>query len=211
MKKSISIIFFLVTFYVLPLAGKPELLLNWQVLFLAAICTILFATQPRLSIKESHEKKSSDRNTVWLILLFSALGQIVSLIEWAYFSANHTTKGWMIAGSFLLVGGTAFRLYAIQVLGKYFSATVQIKNEHKIISVGPYKFLRHPSYTGAYIAMLGSAVFLQSISGMLIFGIGMLFVYNLRIKAEEQTLTNQFGVKYTLYASRTYKMFPCIW
>lgn len=211
MKKLISIIFFLAIFYVLPLIGKSELLLNWQVLFLATICTVLFATQPRLSIKESREKKSSDRNTVWLILIVSALGQIVSLIEWAYFPANQTTKGWMIAGAFLLISGTVFRLYAIHVLGKYFSATVQIKNEHKIISIGPYKFLRHPSYTGAYIAMLGSAIFLESIAGVIIFGIGMFFVYSLRIKTEEQTLINRFKEEYLNYKQSTYKMIPFIW
>lgn len=212
LKKATSIIFFLLMFYILPLAAKPELILNWQVILLATICSVLFATQPRLSITESKLKKATDRNTIWLIIIVSGIGQIASLVEWAYFPTNNKfNNSWILIGGFLLVAGTLFRLYAIKVLGKYFSATVQIKDEHKIITAGPYKFLRHPSYTGAYFAMLGSAILMHSIIGILIFGIGMLVVYHLRIKTEEQTLTNQFGILYKLYASRTYKMFPLVW
>ncbi len=212
LKKATSIIFFLLLFYVLPLIAKPDLLLNWQVIFLALVCSVLFATQPRLSIAESKEKKATDRNTIWLIILVSCIGQIASLIEWAYLPQGVNTHSAFISlGICLLVGGTAFRLYAIYILGKYFSSTVQIKEGHKIIASGPYKILRHPSYTGAYIAMLGSAIFLQSLIGILIFGIGMLFVYHLRIKTEEQTLTKNFKEEYLNYCSHTYKMFPLVW
>ena len=224
------------------MAGKPELLIHWQVIFLACICTILFATQPRLSIAESKEKKPTDRNTIWLIVIVSGIGQIASLIEWAYFS-NATFKTetiftndisnrilplsvnlpenyfvpqnglafLIIAGGFLLLTGTVFRLYAIYILGKYFSATVQIKDGHRIITAGPYKLLRHPSYTGAYIAMLGSAVFIHSVIGILVFGIGMLLIYHLRIKTEEKTLIQNFGKEYLDYSQRTWKMFPFVW
>ena len=211
-KKVSSTIFILILFYVIPLSFKPELLINWQVIFLAGICTILFATQPRLSIAESKERKATDRNTIWIILLVSGIGQIASLMEWAYFpSADASDMAWILTGIFFLIGGTLFRLYAINVLGKYFSSTVQIKDGHRIITAGPYKFLRHPSYTGAYVAMLGSAIFLHSIIGILVFGIGMLFVYHLRIKAEEQVLIQKFNQEYSNYREHTYKMFPLVW
>ncbi|MEO5570418.1 MAG: isoprenylcysteine carboxylmethyltransferase family protein [Bacteroidia bacterium] len=212
MKKVISILIFLVLFYVLPLSVKPELLMYPKVIFLAAICTVLFATQPRFSITESKQKFSSDKNTVWLILIVSGFGQITSLMEWAYFRQSLPDfSTWTIIGAIMLIAGTVFRLHAIKVLGKYFSATVQIKDEHRIISQGPYSVLRHPSYTGAYIAMLGCAVFLHSFIGILIFGVGMLYVYHKRIRAEENTLTEQFKQEYVLYSKRTFKMFPYIW
>lgn len=191
--------------------GCTALLMQWQIIFLAAICAVLFATQPRLSIKESREKKSSDKNTVWLILAVSGLGQIISLLEWAYARHGYATVSFQITGAALLIGGTIFRLHAIRVLGKFFSATVQIKDKHQIIMSGPYRMLRHPSYTGAYIAMLGCAVFLQSYAGMLIFGAGMLYVYAQRIKAEEETLIAQFNGAYENYRSSTWKMFPMVW
>jgi protein-S-isoprenylcysteine O-methyltransferase Ste14 len=212
LKKMVSIIFFLLLFYIIPLIPKASLIIHWQVIFLASICSVLFATQPRLSIAESKDKHDTDRNTVWLIILVTTLGQITSLIEWAYFPSGNAGNNWWVAtGVILLVAGTGFRFYAISVLGKYFSATVQLKEEHRIITAGPYKLLRHPSYTGAYLAMLGSAIFLQSYAGVLIFGIGMLFVYQLRIKTEEQTLGKYFKEEYLNYCNHTYKMFPFVW
>jgi hypothetical protein len=83
LKKTISIIFFLLLFYALPLAGKPQLLLNWHVILLAIVCTILYATQPGLSLKEAQSKKAADKNTMPLILLVSSAGQIISLSDWA--------------------------------------------------------------------------------------------------------------------------------
>lgn len=235
-KKFFSIIIFLITFYVLPLSGTPRLLLNWQIIFLASFCTILYATQPRISLAESKINKSSDKGTMWLIIGTSGIGQIISLLEWAYFPKEqfgihvepflvppgmetHMTQAvhetnvstWTIAGALLIIGGTLFRLHAIQTLGKHFSSTIQIKEQQKIITKGCYKFLRHPSYTGAYIAMLGSAIFLQSIAGILIFGFAMLAVYDLRIKTEERMLIQNFKEEYSTYSKHTWKMFPLIW
>lgn len=236
-KKIASIAFFLVLFYVLPLIGNPGLLIQPRVIFLAVICTILFATQPRISIKESKVNSATDNHTVWLIIIISGIGQIASLIEWAYFSNKAFTNTVTIPGSgifgtdwqfdiniagnlktaltycgaFLLVTGTLFRLYAIKTLGKYFSAIVQIKKDHKIIQAGPYSFLRHPSYTGAYMAMVGCSLFLQSYVGFVLLAIVMLFVYKERIMFEEKTLSRQFGIGYWTYSLHTWKMFPYFW
>lgn len=209
-KKTASIIFFLFSFYVIPLTLKPELLLTWQVILVATICTVLFATPPRISIEESKKRKTTDKNTIWIILAVSGFGQIISLVEWAYFSSGNSSI-WIITGAILLIAGTLFRIYAIHLLGKYFSSTVQIKSEHKIVTVGAYRYLRHPSYTGAYVAMLGCSVFLHSIIGMLIFGIGMLFVYHLRIKTEEQIMNQKFKDEYLNYSKRTWRIFPFVW
>ena len=211
-EKMASILLFLMLFYVLPLFPKPGLIVRWQIIFLSVICSVLFATQPRLSIKESKKHRGTDRHTVWIIIAVTAIGQITSVIEWAYFSPTHKRNNiWIVAGAILLIAGTAFRLYAIHILGKLFTSTVQIKKEHQIVTAGPYKFLRHPSYTGAYAAMLGSAIFLHSISGILIFGAGMFFVYHLRIKAEERSLIAQFKKEYLEYCKHTYRMIPFIW
>jgi protein-S-isoprenylcysteine O-methyltransferase len=110
-----------------------------------------------------------------------------------------------------MIAGTAFRIYAIHCLGKFFSTTVQIKKDHKVITKGPYRYLRHPSYTGAYMAMAGCAFFLGSVMGMIILTMGMLFVYRLRIEAEEKTLLQNFKDEYAIYCMHTYKMFPLFW
>lgn len=238
-KKLFSVILVLAIIYVLPLSGNPQLLFNWKIIVLIFFCSIVFLTQPRVSLKESKTQKALDRNTVWLILLISLLGQVAAIIDWGYFQehtfAIRTDKinyllplgvnfplditnrefidfNWLsILSVALMISGTIIRLFAIRVLGKYFTATVQIQNSHRIIENGPYKYLRHPSYTGAYLAMIGSSLILESLIGFLILGIGMLVVYHFRISAEEKALENKFKNEYTLYCSRTWRMLPLVY
>jgi hypothetical protein len=93
--------------------------------------------------------------------------------------------------------GTAFRLWAINTLKNNFAATVQIKQGQQLITSGPYRWLRHPSYTGAWIAMIGAALLMHSYLGLVLMGPGMLLVYMRRIAVEERTLEQAFGQAYT--------------
>lgn len=238
-KKLVTVILVLAIIYVLPLSGNPQLLFNWKIIVLIFFCSIVFLTQPRVSLKESQTQKALDRNTVWLIILISLLGQVAAIIDWSYFQEHDSVLrfdkinyllplgvnyplevtsrefidfNWLsLAGLALMMAGTIIRLYAIKVLGKYFTATVKIQNSHRIIENGPYKYLRHPSYTGAYLAMIGSSLILESLIGFIILGIGMLVVYHIRISAEEKALENKFKHEYTLYCSRTWRMLPLVY
>jgi protein-S-isoprenylcysteine O-methyltransferase Ste14 len=58
-------------------------------------------------------------------------------------------------GILLMYAGMALRLYAIKVLGRYFTTSVAVATEQTVIEVGPYRLIRHPSYTGLLITLLG--------------------------------------------------------
>ena len=66
---------------------------------------------------------------------------------------------WMFAsaGVVLFVAGLLLRWWAIIVLGRFFTVDVSIAEGHELIESGPYRFIRHPSYTGALLAFLGFA------------------------------------------------------
>lgn len=212
MSKLPSTITFLLIFYVLPLAAKPELLLTWPVLLLAAFCTVLFLTQPALSVQESKAHKGTDGWTIWLIIGVSGAGQILSLMDWAYkHGAPQHFDAWAASGLTLLTFGTAFRLWAIRTLRDNFAATVQIKPGQQLITSGPYRWLRHPSYTGAWLAMIGAALLMHSYLGLVIMGPGMLLVYMRRIAVEERTLEQAFGAAYTTMKRNTQRLVPWVW
>lgn len=207
-----SIALFLIAFYLCPLLGRRELISTWPVLTLAFFCTVLFATQPALSIKESREHKDTDGWTIWLIIGLSGLGQIGSLVEWAYFrGAPRALDAWAISGLVLLTFGTIFRLWAIRTLKNAFGATVQIKQGQQLVTSGPYRWLRHPSYTGAWIAMIGAALLMHSYIGLVLMGPGMLMVYMRRIEVEERALEVGFGEKYRVMKLKTQRLVPCVW
>ncbi len=212
MNKLPSILLFLALFYVLPLQAAPTLLATWPVIILALFCTVLFATQPALSIKESREHRSTDGWTIWLIVAVSGLGQIISLTEWAYLrGAPQTLDVLHVCGIALLASGTAFRLWAIRALRNNFSATVQIKQGQQLVTKGPYRWLRHPSYTGAWVAMMGAALLMHSYLGLVIMGPGMLLVYMKRIAVEEQALNDAFGAQYMNMQLNTQRLMPGVW
>ena len=209
MNKLASILSFLAALYVLPLLPAPELLLAWPVIFAALICTGLLAAQPVMSARESTENRRTDRNTMWLILAMSAFGQVVSLVEWAYLGgAPAQFDAFAMLGALLMLGGLAFRVWAIRTLDRAFSATVQIKQDQQLITSGPYRWLRHPSYTGAWALMVGVALLFHSWAGLLIMGPGMLWVYARRIDTEETTLETAFGQAYSDMKRTTWRMLP---
>ena len=212
MRKLPSIALFLIVFYLAPLSGTPDLVYTWPVLTLAFFCTILFATQPALSVKESRDHKTTDGWTIWLILGVSGAGQIASIAEWAYFrGAPQTLDACAIIGMLLLAFGTAFRLWAIRTLDKAFSATVRIKEGQQLVTTGPYRWLRHPSYTGAWSAMIGAALLMHSYLGLVLMGPGMLLVYMRRIAVEERALEAGFGEQYQNMKQRTQRLMPGVW
>ena len=209
MSKLPSTITFLLTFYVLPLAARPELLLTWPVLLLAAFCTVLFLTQPALSVQESKAHKGTDGWTIWLIIGVSGAGQILSLVDWAYRQgAPDTLDAWTGCGILLLTVGTAFRLWAIRTLRNNFAATVQIKPGQQLITSGPYRWLRHPSYTGTLLTVFGTVLALASAVGMGATIALVLPAYLYRISVEERTMVAGLGEAYASYRKRTPALFP---
>lgn len=206
-KKIFSTIVFIVILFVLPLVFNFQLITHPFVLLSAIVIIILLNTQPQMDFNESKINKSTDRGTMLLIALVSVIGHIASIIEWEYFRSTSNNLTWnVILGGSLLILGISFRIWAIRTLKSAFSATVQIKKGQKIIKSGPYKIIRHPSYTGAWILMIGDAILFSSIIGMIILGVIMFFVYMKRIETEEYTLQNAFGEEYSDYMKSTWKL-----
>ncbi len=197
---------------IVPLLSKPELILNYKNLVLIAANVSLWLFQPAVSAKETKENKSNDRYSVVLIILMSMLSTIIPIVDWAYFSEPASSNiAITIAGFCILWAGVVLRNYSIKILGKHFTATIQLHKEHRLITYGPYSTVRHPSYLGALLALVGSAIFLNSLVGTLAAIIAMVIAYVVRIKAEERALESLFGDEYYNYKKRTKKLIPFVW
>jgi protein-S-isoprenylcysteine O-methyltransferase Ste14 len=197
---------------VIPLLGKPELIFHYKNIILIAANVCLWLFQPSVSAKETKENKSKDQYSVVLIIIMSMLSTIIPIIDWAYFSDNTSSNGVLtIVGFVILWSGVLLRNYSIKILGKHFTATIQLQKEHKLISTGPYSAIRHPSYLGALLALVGSAMFLNSLIGTFAAVVAMITAYVVRIKAEEKVLENLFGNEYQDYKNRTKKLIPFVW
>ena len=197
---------------ILPLLGKPGLMIHYKILIIIAGSISMWLTQPAFTVKETSDQKKSDRFSVVLILCMSFISVVVPVIDWAYFTtAQNSFDGITVLGILMIVTGITFRALAVRYLGKYFTPTVQIKDDHRLVTSGPYSIVRHPSYTGAFLAIVAGGVVLESLTGFIISCIAMIIAYYVRIGIEEKELTAWFGNDYLLYKKRTKMIIPYVW
>jgi protein-S-isoprenylcysteine O-methyltransferase len=194
----------------LPLAFDPTLMLHWKNIIMLLGNAALWMAHPRLLTDENNQ--ATDKKTIHLILFSGLLCMILTVVQWAYFTADKNGTALLNGlGITLILGGVSLRNYSIALLDKQFTSHVKIVADHELITKGPYRLLRHPSYTGAYVAMLGTGVLLQTWAMLVVTAIAVFYAYYKRVEAEEATLLQHFGAKYQLYQQQTKRMFPMIW
>jgi protein-S-isoprenylcysteine O-methyltransferase Ste14 len=111
-------------------------------------------------------------------------------------------------GIFLIVLGLIIRQWAIAVLGRFFTLTVKIQSDQLIVRNGPYRLVRHPSYSGLLLTLIGIGLALQTWIGLVLNIVVFALVFGYRISVEEKALTSAFGEKYQEYSRRTKRLIP---
>jgi len=163
---------------------------------------------PRLT-NPNYQRKSlkSDRGSYLVINL--AIFLAISLSIYLRMKNIGTLRGlfqWL--GLLLIIAGTAFRQWALIHLGRFFSRTVQIEPEHKVITTGPYRWIRHPAYTGMIVMYVGVSMALGTWSGAALSFILVTSCLLYRIHIEEKALAAALGDEYREYMIRTWRLFP---
>jgi len=116
-----------------------------------------------------------------------------------------------IVGLMLLAVGIAFRFVAIAQLGKYHTPDVAVQAGHRVVDTGLYRRIRHPSYLGASIALLGFGLGLGSVASAAAVVACALIGYAYRISVEERALLKSLGEDYAAYCRRTYRLIPGVY
>jgi protein-S-isoprenylcysteine O-methyltransferase Ste14 len=108
----------------------------------------------------------------------------------------------------LMLAGLAFRFYAMSLLGRFFTYDVAVHAGQTVIEVGPYRYIRHPSYTGALITLVGLGLALGNWAGLFVVLGLMAVAYAYRISVEEAALLAALGDPYKQYMRRTRRLIP---
>jgi len=111
-------------------------------------------------------------------------------------------------GFVLFAAGILLREWAIYVLGRHFTVRVQVREKASLIIHGPYSRIRHPSYTGTLLTILGIAIAVGTWFGAFFALALKLIAYRYRINVEEQALQEAFGPEWDDYKKRTWKLIP---
>lgn len=113
-------------------------------------------------------------------------------------------------GIILLYCGIALRVYSVWTLRQYFTVSVEIKTGHQLIRKGPYRYVRHPSYSGSILSLIGMQVGLRIPVGFAVSLVLAFLAYNYRINVEENAMADSFGTEYENYKKATKRIIPFI-
>ena len=115
-----------------------------------------------------------------------------------------------ILALFILSSGILIRFIAIRTLGRFFTCVVTIRTDQRIVDTGLYKYVRHPSYTGALLAHAGLGLAFGSWISLALSTIPFLIAALYRMRVEEAALKEVFGDEYSRYVEHTERLIPGI-
>ena len=157
--------------------------------------------------------RAKDGGSLWLLWVVIILG--VQLGAYAGHAWPQTRfpamPRWQAAGCVLIPLGLALRWWSIVYLGRFFTVNVAVHEGHRVVDSGPYRYIRHPSYTGALIAFLGLGLGFGSWFSVLIVMVSTWLAYASRIRIEERALLEALGESYRRYVRRTKRLVPLIY
>jgi protein-S-isoprenylcysteine O-methyltransferase Ste14 len=116
-------------------------------------------------------------------------------------------KAVYLIGVAVLVAGLAFSVWARFALGRNWSGIVTLKQDHVLVRSGPYRYVRHPIYTGILLGFLGSAIARNEWRGVLAVAVAYLALWR-KYKLEERWMIERFGDTYRAYQAEVPALIP---
>ncbi len=148
----------------------------------------------------------------WLITAGMLAVFYLSPVEYLYFTAILPRTHFVAAGGMgLVLLGVVLFIWARKTLRDNYSGHISVKDSQTLVQSGPYRFIRHPAYTGYFLMALGISLGYASLAGLvavlLLLIPGMVY----RISVEETILAQHFGDAYSQYRHTTKRLIPGIW
>ena len=174
------------------------------------ISELLLTVTRRSRSRTGTKQARSTLLVVWLVIMVSVAAGIYVAKHWPAAALPHH-RSFMFAGVALFVTGLLLRWWAIITLGRFFTVDVAIEPDHELIERGPFRMVRHPSYTGVLLAFVGLALTLGNWAALLaiLVPIGAAFIH--RMNVEESALSGALGPQYTDYMRRTNRLVPFLY
>lgn len=188
--------------------------LIFEIIFVVFIVVAGFIRRPfdKQNKKNTIDVDKKDVGEKWLLgfvlLGMSLLPLIYVLSPWLDFANYSLPLAINILGVILLIPTAFLFCRSHKDLGKNWSVSLEIRDEHNLVTNGVYKYVRHPMYTAIWLWVICQALLLQNyiagFSGILCFGL----LYFIRVGKEEQMMESQFGEQYKLYKQKTKRLIP---
>ena len=158
--------------------------------------------------------ETRDRRTfevIQALQLVAVLGALLAASRLAALALPGNPYAWVVPGLALMAAGAAFRAWAVASLGRRFRRVVAIDADHEIVTAGPYRWLRHPAYTGALVTFVGLGLALDNAVAVALCAFLPIWGYLYRIRVEERELELALGEPYRAFAVGRKRLIPGVW
>jgi protein-S-isoprenylcysteine O-methyltransferase Ste14 len=155
------------------------------------------------------DRRTRNYNTISMLLALCLSPVICSLPAFRFAGFQAPIAFW--AGIVTMCFGFLLRHWSIYILGKYFRTTVELERDHKVVRTGPYRTIRHPSYSGMILFCIGYGLLAQNWLSLIVAVLFPTVSLLYRINIEEAALKQGIGAEYEEYQKETKKLIPMIW
>jgi protein-S-isoprenylcysteine O-methyltransferase Ste14 len=184
------------------------------IVIISAIECYYLISEILLNVRTTRGKDSTaDRGTIRLVWVLVTVCFLFAWLPVELDSGRLLVLGdWLTwVGVAIMISGIIFRRYSVTILGKFFTASVQIQENHELIKAGPYRYIRHPSYLGILVMVLGLGIAMANwISLVLCIVLPAIGIMQ-RIRVEEKELERYFGKQYQDYRKGTWCLVPHVY
>ncbi len=197
---------------VVPCVGNPAFLGSPKAWILAATGIMASLFQPVYN-PFGKAPDMRDRGTANQIIWSIYLTQLAIVLEAAYVRYPDSVS-WNAATAIaliLIITGLSVRTWAVYTLGEFFTWHISTRTDQTIITAGPYAYIRHPGYSGAFLTYASTAVFLHSWYALAPSAVILWIAFIRRIRHEEDELKQKLGEPYVNYCLNVKRLIPGVW
>jgi protein-S-isoprenylcysteine O-methyltransferase Ste14 len=156
---------------------------------------------------------SVDHGSIVAVVVALVAGVLIAIWSAVDVPAGAIPGRWtpFLAGLVMMWLGIALRQWAVWTLGRFFTVVVRVAVAQTVVETGPYRWVRHPSYTGLLLTLVGLGVALGSWLSVLALATVPSIGLVARIRVEERELLAGLGEPYRKYAEQRRRLVPGIW
>lgn len=173
---------------------------------------VLLTVMRRSRSRTGTKQDRSTLGVIWIVIMVSVTaGVYVARSTSLRALAMPYREMFALVGVVLFVAGLFLRWWAIITLGRFFTVDVVIEKDHEVVERGPFRLVRHPSYTGVLLAFVGFALTLRNWAALLIVLVPIFAALFHRMNVEEEALSRALGSRYDDYMRRTKRLVPFVY
>ena len=173
---------------------------------------IWVVSEARQALRRRTEATIQDRGSLLTVRLFSAAGAILAALALNVTAAAYAVGPVVfLVTLFLMWTGIGLRWWCFATLGHYFTFRVMTSARQPVIAKGPYRVLRHPSYSAILLVLAGIGLSYGNWLSLAALVLLPLLGFLNRIRVEEAALSATLGDAYTSYARGRKRLIPFVW